>query len=201
MNRGRSRYIVKNNNNVTRMDYLLRLFPDARFLLIVRDPVAHIGSMVKQQRIFMEIGARDPKMIDTLAIVGHWEFGPRLAFLNVGREGTLARIRGLWAEGREVEAWAVYWASIYGFVADRLDVSPALVDATLAVRYEKLCSDSGSTIDSMLRHADFAEEPFADIHSRYVDELSLPSYYKPDFTDEQLDFIRKETDPVAARFE
>ena len=33
---GRSRYLCKNNYNVTRMPYLLRLFPDARFIIRLR---------------------------------------------------------------------------------------------------------------------------------------------------------------------
>src|SRR3546814_13405511 len=58
--RRRPRYLSKANYSVTRMAYLLTLFPDARFVLPLRDPAAHIASLVKQPRLFCQ-GARRPQ--------------------------------------------------------------------------------------------------------------------------------------------
>ena len=50
--RGGRRYLSKANYNLTRLGYLLKLFPDARFLLPVRDPVWHIASLMRQHQRF-----------------------------------------------------------------------------------------------------------------------------------------------------
>lgn len=43
--RGGDRYLSKGNYNVTRLEYLLKLFPDARFVIPVREPTWHIASL------------------------------------------------------------------------------------------------------------------------------------------------------------
>ena len=50
--RGGQRYLSKGNYNLTRFAYLLKLFPDARFVVPVRDPRWHIASLMKQHRLF-----------------------------------------------------------------------------------------------------------------------------------------------------
>ena len=50
--RGGRRYLAKGNYNVTRLEYLLQLFPDARFVIPVRDPRWHIASLIKQHALF-----------------------------------------------------------------------------------------------------------------------------------------------------
>ena len=57
--RGGRRYLSKDNYNVSRLEYLLKLFPDARFVIPVRDPVWHIASLMKQHALFCA-GERAP---------------------------------------------------------------------------------------------------------------------------------------------
>src|SRR3546814_17178309 len=45
----RPRYLSKANYNVTRMAYLLKLFPDARFVLPLRDPARAEGRRVGKE--------------------------------------------------------------------------------------------------------------------------------------------------------
>lgn len=200
LHQGRQRYIVKNNNNVARLEYLLRIFPDARFVLVVRDPVAHVASFVKQQRLFNKLCNHDPRLNKSLPIVGHFEFGPDLRFINVGRADDIARIREHWAAGHEVAAWATYWASIYGFLADRLEASPALAAAAFLLQYETLCRDSAETIDRLLAHTELAAGPFAPTKADFVARLHEPTYYQHGFSAVEEAQIREITHPVAARF-
>jgi hypothetical protein len=44
--RGGRRYVAKGNYNLTRIGYLAKLFPDARFVIPVRDPVWHVASLM-----------------------------------------------------------------------------------------------------------------------------------------------------------
>ena len=53
------RYLAKNNYNVSRMEYLLQLFPDTKFVVMIRNPFDHIASLAKQDAIFKEMEAND----------------------------------------------------------------------------------------------------------------------------------------------
>ena len=48
--RGRTRFVNKHPRNSVRIDYLRRVFPDARFVHVVRDGRAVVGSMLAQMR-------------------------------------------------------------------------------------------------------------------------------------------------------
>lgn len=196
----RRRYLTKNNYNVTRLEYLLRLFPDARFLIVVRNPVNHIASLMKQHRLFTELEREQPRTSKWLNIVGHFEFGRSIKLIAAGDPGVTARVRGLWAQNKLVEGWAVYWASIYNFVADRLAANPALSQAAMVLCYDDLCADSDGTIDRILTHAGLSAEAFAEVKEQYVQRLRPPTYYQPEFTERDLAAIADITGPTASRF-
>ncbi|HET8702102.1 MAG TPA: sulfotransferase, partial [Nitrococcus sp.] len=73
--RGGQRYLSKGNYNITRLDYLLKLFADARFIIPVREPSWHIASLMKQHALFCEGSRRSPRALAHLQRVGHFEFG------------------------------------------------------------------------------------------------------------------------------
>jgi hypothetical protein len=50
--RGGRRYAAKGNYNLTRLEYLLKMFEDARFIVPVRDPIAHVASLMRQHARF-----------------------------------------------------------------------------------------------------------------------------------------------------
>ncbi|MFB6372685.1 MAG: sulfotransferase [Bradymonadaceae bacterium] len=194
-----SRYAAKGNYNVTRLEYILEMFPDARLIVPIRHPRAHIGSSQKQHRLFCNGTEQHPRALDHLKRVGHYEFGPHRRPINTGDTEHTESIQKLWEEGREVRGWARYWAQIYGFVADRLEASEALAEATVVVRYEDLCESTSGELERIL---DFCQlDDGADhIRDKFVEEITAPSYYEQNFDEEQEAAIREETAEVAARF-
>lgn len=192
------RYVAKGNYNLMRLQYLQKQFADARFVLPIRDPVWHIASLMKQQTLF-EAGERaHPRALEHMRRVGHFEFGLDRRPIHTGDAETLAQVERLWADGREVEGWAHYWAMIYADVADRLDADPRLKQAALVIRYEDLCGDSRRVLGEFYSHCNLAIDEAA-LHAA-ADRLHLPDYYKPAFDDDELALIRKITAPVAARY-
>ena len=198
--RGRSRYVSKAIMCVVRMQYLRKMFPDARFLLYIRNPLDHIASILKQDRIWAEIEKDDPRQIEIIELTGHHEFGPNQVMANVGRPEELREIRTLFNSGRTVESRARYWSYVYGFVAGQLQADPELARRVLLVRYEDLCTDSGTTIDRILAHTELAPEPFAATRAAYLEKLSFPDYYKPTFGPADLDNIVAATAEVGTYF-
>ena len=83
--RGGNRYASKANYNATRLEYLQRMFPDARFIIPIRKPAAHIASLMKQHRLFCEGQQLSPRARDHLRWIGHFEFGLDRRPINGGR--------------------------------------------------------------------------------------------------------------------
>ena len=196
--RGRARYVAKGNYNLTRLAYLLHLFPEARFVVPVRGPAAHVASLAKQQALFARALGHNPRARRHLSRVGHHEFGPERAPINAGDDAAVARIQALWDAGEEVTGWAAYWRHLYGFVAARLGNDKTLGDATLVVRYEDLCREPRPTLARIFAHCrlDGAEA----LIEAAAGELHLPTYYRPDFSPAERATIRRETAEVAAGF-
>lgn len=194
--RGGDRYLAKGNYNVTRLRYLRALFPDARFLIPVRDPVWHIASLMKQHRLFAAAGRDDPRVRDHLRRSGHFEFGLDRRPIGVDRDGTGERIARLWRDGEEVAGWAEHWAAVYGHLADALD-EPDLAASAMIVRYEDFCAGPGATMATVLEHCALDD---AGIARRARATVSAPTYYEPAFSQDELRLIGERTDAVARRF-
>lgn len=198
LTRGRRRYVAKGNYNVTRLQYIQKIFPTARFIVPVRRPEAHVASLVKQHRLFCAGVNAHGRAYDHLRRVGHFEFGPDRRPVNVGNACRTSETMELWQQGDEVRGWARQWADVYGFVADVLASDPKLRAATLVVRYEDLCSIPLDTLARAFEHA--ALDGGRIVAASLARTISAPSYYEPHFSAADLATIRRETCEAAGRF-
>jgi hypothetical protein len=195
--RGGRRYLAKGNYNITRLAYLARLFPDARFVVPVRDPLTHVASLAKQHRLFAEQEREDPRILRHMQRVGHYEFGLDRRPLNVGDATAARAVQQLWQEGQEARGLARHWATVYGFVLDQLEADPSLRSRTILVRYEDACAHGLETLGRVCEHVELEFPP--DRLRELAGQLSQPAYYRPDFSDADMAAIKEETGPVAAR--
>jgi hypothetical protein len=196
--RGGRRYLAKANYNLARLPYLRRLFPDARFVLPIRDPVRHVASLAKQHRRFCAAERRHPRAARHLARAGHFEFGlGRRPVAGLDRDAA-AEIERLWASGQEAEGWALQWAEAYGGLARALDADAALARASCLVRHEDLVAAPAATMERIIRHCGLAPAP--SIVAAAAARLRFPAYYRPEFTPAELAAIRRRSATVAARF-
>ncbi len=191
------RYLAKGNYNVTRLAYLAKLFPDARFVVPVRAPRGHVASLAKQHRLFCEQERADPRVLRHMRRVGHFEFGLDRRPLNVGDTEAGLSIAGLWQAGHEARGLARQWAQVYGFVLDQLEREPGLRERTLLLRYEDVCADGHAALGRAFAHValELPEERLAPMAAR----LSAPTYYSDGFSSEEIAAIAEETVGVASR--
>ncbi len=197
--RGATRYASKGNYNVTRLKYLQKLFPDARFVVPIRAPRAHVASLVKQHRLFSAGERANPKALAHMQRVGHYEFGLDRRVIHVGDSKLAGRIRQAWDAGRDVEGYALLWGSVYGFLAEQLRQDQDLRECTLVLRYEDLCAEPERVLGELLRHAGL-DQHTESIVQRYAGTISPPTYYEPSFTPEEEAVLDAATARVAARF-
>jgi hypothetical protein len=196
--RGRPRYLAKANYDSTRHGYLRKLFPDARFIVPIREPLWHVASLMKQHRLFSAAQARYPAARRHLARVGHFEFGLDRQPTHCGNQDATDEIRALWQSGCEAEGWALQWAELYGLMAKEIETDDALAKAILVVRYEDLVARPRETLLRIFAHA--ALEPDETLLRQAEARLHLPRYYRPQFPAAEADAIHERTATVAACF-
>ncbi|MFX0124795.1 MAG: sulfotransferase, partial [Candidatus Hodarchaeota archaeon] len=201
INRKATRYVAKNNYNVARMEYLHKLFPDVKFIIIVRNPFDHIASLVKQDGVLKELEHNDPRLLDWTKLIGHREFGTAKVCINYNNPNVTQNIRNLWNRKKTyLEGWATYWAETYSYIQKMLDMNPNLAKASLIVRYEDLCEKSELTIDRIIEHIEVDPKKFNKIKDYYSKRLSKPTYYTTKFSNKEQEKIIQITGKIAEKF-
>ena len=198
--RGGKRYLSKGNYNITRLPYLRKLFPDAKFIVPFRDPVWHIASLLRQHERFSREHARDVRLQRHMSRAGHFEFGLDRRPINSGNANITREVRDLWSKGREVEGWALYWRDLHGHVADVLEADAALRTATMLVDYERLCREPKQIMHALIAHCELPSTDI-DLEAIAARTISHPSYYQPPFDDTQTALIEEVTGPAKDRLE
>jgi hypothetical protein len=196
LSRGR-RYLSKGNYNIARLQYLQKLFPDARFVVPIRHPRSHVASLIKQHKLFVEGETRHPRALEHMRHVGHFEFGLDRRAIEVGDPAVSASIYDLWERGEEIRGWARYWAHLYGWMAERLHDDFALREATVTVRFEDFCEKPATTLGGVLGHVELPDE---EIRQTAANRVHAPDYYRPTFTPDEEAAIVEETAEVAEKY-
>jgi hypothetical protein len=175
------------------------MFPDACFVVALRDPAEHVASLLKQHRLFCEAESRNRKVLDYMRRCGHFEFGLDRRPINFGDDEAIRRIHSAWVEGDDVKGYAIVWATTYDFVLNLLEKDQALARRVAIVHYGDLCADPGGTLRRLLSHCGLGrmEERIGEQASR----IAAPSYYRSEFSERDREVIREETEDVATRFE
>ena len=200
-NQNATRYAAKNNYNVTRLEYLQKIFPDVKFLIFVRNPFNHIASLAKQDMILRELEFNDPRLLDWTKIIGHREFGSAKFCINLDNTKTIQIIRELWKHKQTyTKGWAIYWNAVYSYIHKKLESSHALKNASLIVRYEDLCESPGKTIDNILDHIQVDRDTFRTTRILYCNRLHKPTYYKTKYSASEQEDIIQITGGIASKY-
>jgi len=197
--RNRRRYLAKGNYNTTRLRYIRKLFPDARFIVPVRHPVNQIASLLKQDRLFEKATREDPRVDRQLRMSGHFEFGPGRRPVSIGDGQNARLIEQHWQSGRRVAGWAVYWNSIYSHVIDTLESDDEMRAAVKLVKYEDLCREPEDTIRALFDHVELDARGAEALIAEYAESISEPDYYEPETTEDELEQLIRICEPAATR--
>ena len=132
-------YLAKGNYNVGRIAYINKIYPQAKFLIMVRHPLHQIQSLISQHKLFLEYTKLDNRVPRYLASAGHFEFGPqrRPSLLNLNNA---ARIREFWRIGEEAMGYALCWQDVYGYLLKILGENKDIEKNTMLMKYEDFCN-------------------------------------------------------------
>lgn len=129
------RYLSKNNANISRIELIASMMPDATIVIPVRNPLDHAASLLKQHRNFLDIHRRDAFSREYMADIGHYEFGQlHRPILFPGVEEIPRKHDPL-----EINYWLAYWIAAFEYLWHRRH-------HVLFVNYEALCDDGAGTL-------------------------------------------------------
>jgi hypothetical protein len=191
LTRDASIYLAKNNYNIARLTYLKKLFQDCRFIIPFRNPVWHIASLMKQQRLLNMSEASDKRVLNYMRRSGHFEFGQDRRPINFGNDYTTREIIRLWKKGKEIEGWTKYWHNTYTFLAKQLTSHKSLGDCSVVVDYDNLCNFPQKELIRIYRFLNLNVN--YELVEKQGKRLNPPTYYALPFSEKEIDFINYET--------
>lgn len=178
-----SRYLSKGNYNLSRIEYIANLYPDAVFLVPIRHPFTHVESLVRQHELFKKYADTDPKIPNYLRAVGHYEFGPQRSPIHM-TDGGAQEIEAAWADGDDLLGYAIQWREIYGYVADLIDGNPLLAKRMCLVRFEDLCKDAKTEFRRILDFVSLDSGKLADELAEGIEPSSHRCKMSPELRDQ-----------------
>jgi len=128
VNKNKKRYLSKNNQNIKRLEHIIKPLIDSIFLVPFRDPLQHANSLLTQHKRFISSSQQDQFISTYMKLIGHTEFGPN--YIPLYNE------KLLYTDTFNINHWLEQWLNIYKSVFS-LDKYKNLK----FVCYESLCSD------------------------------------------------------------
>ena len=113
----KQRSLSKGNYNLFRLPYILKLFPDAKIIICVRNPFEQAQSLARVHRTFMDIAKRDRNFAKQLSILGHYEFGPQRKAIRLNETNYRKTIEH-WDKGEDYLGYLLQWEDVYNFACD-----------------------------------------------------------------------------------
>lgn len=194
--RGARRYLAKANYQLSRLSYLHRLYPQARFIVPVREPLAQVASLAKQDRLFCQLDSEDSAVSAHLARIGHFEFGPHKRALNLGDSKETAAIAECFARGDLAEGYARQWVAQYGTALQRIQADASLASACLWISHDSLCADPETGLVRLAVHLALTERDRRALIDEWAPRLSKASYYKPTLSKDEAALVRRIATPL-----
>ncbi|NHZ85322.1 MAG: sulfotransferase [Planctomycetia bacterium] len=190
------RYVAKGNYNISRIAFLNAVFPNAKFIITIRNPVDHIASLIKQHSLFSQIEQDDKKVLSYMQTLGHFEFGLDRRPINFKNTDVTLEIQNHLNNDENVIGLAKYWSVLYSYVADLLE-NEKLNPNIILVDYDRLCQNPAEILDAIYRKCEITIDE--SVLGEQAKTISAPEYYKNNFTNVEINQINKETEITLKR--
>ena len=130
-----TRLLIKNNNNHIRLFDLVRFFPKAYFLVMVRNPLAHSKSLLNQNINFIKIKKKNSFVLDYMNYLGHYEFGlnSKTFVYDLKKNNEILN-----KDKKKIEYWLIQWIESYRWILESGILNKKNV---FLINYEELCND------------------------------------------------------------
>jgi hypothetical protein len=141
-----NRYLSKNNANISRIDALRSIFPDASIFVCYRDPASHVRSLMTQHQRFLKMHGDDEFSRSYMGWIGHYDFGANFRPIDfAGREVSQGGMQ-------TTNFWLQYWIDAYTFAFNHAG------DGVMFVGYENLLDNPKAARSEIAKAAHLEDE-------------------------------------------
>jgi hypothetical protein len=141
----KTRYISKGNYNLFRLKFILKMFPDAKLVLCIREPIQQAKSMARVHQEFMRLAANDRSFGKKLSRLGHFEFGPERKAITINRDGCRLT-ETYWKQDDHYRGYLQQWIDVYTFVRNHYMNDDTARPHILLADYGSFTDDASSEI-------------------------------------------------------
>ena len=149
----KKRYLSKGNYNITRIEYILKIFPDAKIILCIRNPYNHVESLVNVHNKFTDYCKKNKYLVKQLNILSHFEFGPQRKPICLNKIN-YKKILDLWSKSDHYLGYLIQWHDIYQMVLKKYLISKKISKNILVIDNQDLLLKPKETITKILNFAD-----------------------------------------------
>lgn len=126
----KSRYLAKNNNAVVRLSSYVEAFPDIRIVIVFRNPMEQVRSLLRQHELFAKMHRNDAFSLRYMRYLGHFEFG------QAHKPFVFERAVSAHSSPEHADYWLDRWVDIYRHVLkEAASIPPGNL---LFVNYDRL---------------------------------------------------------------
>ena len=147
---GDERYLSKNNNNILRLDYLKKTFPDATIVVPFRRPLQHAISLLGQHQLFCDLQQADRFTLNYMNWLGHFEFGEGQKPFFLGDEMLFEQMMSY--PKTDINFWLLTWKNYYQYLNQHLTDSVVLFD------YDAFCADPVTMLSQLYKRLAIEKE-------------------------------------------
>jgi len=147
-------YLSKNNNNLLRLETIIKAFPNCLILIPFRDPIQQSNSLLAQHQNFIKIQKKDKFVKNYMSYLVHYEFGADhrphefVESINVGLKRD------------SIEYWIDQWTYTYSYLSqEKFSKNKNII----YLNYENLCTNPKNVLDIILKKLNLGNFPLKNI--------------------------------------
>ena len=135
-------YLSKNNNNILRLESLIKAYPNCLIIIPFRDPLQQANSLLNQHQNFTNIQNQNKFIKQYMTYLAHHEFGAVHRTYNFGaNEKTTYNKNSL-------EYWLITWINTYNYLSSEKFSKNKNI---LYLNYESLCENPKLFLQTIVR--------------------------------------------------
>ena len=134
--------LSKNNNNILRLESILKAFPNSIIIIPFRDPAQQANSLLKQHKNFKEIQKENKFIKNYMSYLAHHEFG------EIHRPFEFVKGTETNLNSNSIEYWLEQWINTYNYLSQKKFANNNNI---LYLDYEYFCNQPNQILKKLLK--------------------------------------------------
>jgi len=135
-------YLSKNNNNILRLESIIKAFPNCLILIPFRDPIQQAHSLLTQHKNFKKIQYENKFVKNYMKYLAHYEFG------CIHRPFEFAQNKKISINNNSIEYWLMQWINTYEHLVQEKFTKK---DNIIYLNYEYFCDEPKKVLKRLFK--------------------------------------------------